>query len=355
VIWDVAIAGGGPAGLAAAIRAAQRGFRTVLLERSAEPPDKACGEGLMPSGARELEALGVRIPEEECARFRGIRYVQETGRPIEAEFRRGSGLGIRRTVLSRALRERAQQCGAELRQGSVLSARAGAKVIELATGEAPLLARLLVAADGLHSPLRTAAGLDGAARPGPQRFGLRRHFALAPWTDLVEVHWTTGVEAYLTPVGPRSVNLAFLCEKGARFEELLEKFPALQSRLAGAPHGSETRGSGPLLQKVRARWSQRLALIGDAAGYVDAITGQGLSLAFAAAGLLAQALPADLSEDLSPALRRYDASLRAGWLRYALPARALVALSRRPALRRRALRSAGALPGAFGALLRLVG
>jgi flavin-dependent dehydrogenase len=109
------------------------------------------------------------------------------------------------------------------------------------------------------------------------------------------------------------------------------------------------------LQRASARRAERLALLGDAAGYVDAITGQGLSLAFAGAAILIEALPPDLSEDLSPALARYDRALRSRWLRYALPAHALVALSRRPALRRRALRSVATVPGAFGALVRVVG
>ena len=115
------------------------------------------------------------------------------------------------------------------------------------------------------------------------------------------------------------------------------------------------RGAGPLLQRVRARHGNRLALVGDAAGYVDAITGQGLSLAFAASALLMDALPSDLSQDLAPSLRKYDASVQKRWLRYAVPAHALVALSRRPTLRRRAIRSAAALPGAFGAVVRVVG
>lgn len=353
---EVVIAGGGPAGLGAAIRSAQRGFRTVLFERSGPVPDKACGEGLMPAGARELERLGVRIPEDRCARFRGIRYLQEDGTVLEARFRNGAGLGIRRTALEDALRERALACGAELRAGAVLAARARGDRVELDTASGALEARLLIAADGLHSALRRAAGLELARAEGPLRFGLRRHFELPPWTDLVEVHWEAGVEAYVTPVSPRTVNVAFLRERGGSedFDALLRRFPLLRERVAGAPPSSETRGAGPLLQRVRAVWAERLALIGDAAGYVDAITGQGLSLAFAASGLLMEELPDDLSGDLGPALRRYGERLRPRWLAYALPAGALVALSRRPALRRAAFRTLRAVPGAFGALVRAV-
>ncbi|HWE23981.1 MAG TPA: monooxygenase, partial [Myxococcales bacterium] len=122
-----------------------------------------------------------------------------------------------------------------------------------------------------------------------------------------------------------------------------------------APAESETRGAGPLARRVTARTATGIALIGDAAGYVDAITGQGLSLAFSSAELLVRALPRDLREpELSRALRRYDASLRGEWLRYAVPARALVALAGRPRLRQAALDLVQRHPSWFRLLLRLV-
>ena len=93
------------------------------------------------------------------------------------------------------------------------------------------------------------------------------------------MYWADSVEAYVTPVGPERVNVAFLWgRKEAGFDALLAHFPTLQQRLAGAAVETEARGAGPLLQTVRARHGDRLALAGDAAGYVDAITGQGLSL-----------------------------------------------------------------------------
>ncbi len=278
-------------------------------------------------------------------------------------------------MLAAALADRALALGAELRRASVQRAQARPESIEVETDAGAVEARLLVAADGLHSPLRRAAGLNadeitsmeeraapsmgGSRKAGApetaQRFGVRRHFQLEPWSDCVEVHWADAVEAYVTPVGPRSVNVAFLSARGAAFEEHLDRFPLLKERLQGAAAESETRGAGPLLQRVRARRADRLALLGDAAGYVDAITGQGLSLAFAGAALLIESLPADLTQDLAPALRAYDRGLRSRWLRYAVPAHALLALSRRPALRREAIRTVAALPGAFGALVQIAG
>ena len=91
----------------------------------------------------------------------------------------------------------------------------------------------------------------------------------------------------------------------------------------------------------------------DALDQLDA--GQGLSLAFTSAELLVRALPAGLREpELTRGLRRYDASLRGEWLRYALPARALLALARRPPLRRGALRFVQRHPSWFALLLRAV-
>jgi flavin-dependent dehydrogenase len=220
-------------------------------------------------------------------------------------------------------------------------------------------ARLAVAADGVNSPLRRAAGLDGGAG-APRRFGLRRHVRMAPWTDFVEIHWTDGCEAYATPVGPGTVNIAFLWHgafERPSWTSLLDRFPRLRDQVDGAPTGSEERGSGPLAQAARARFAHRLALVGDAAGYVDAITGQGLTLALLSAERLVAALPGDLEDArrLGAALRRYDGSLRGEWIRYAVPARSLLALARRPELRKRGVRLCAQHPALFAALLRAVG
>jgi len=357
MIWDVAICGGGPAGLAAAVHAARAGFSTVVLERTPGAPDKACGEGLMPRGLQALERLSVLadVPAGDRTPFRGIRYVQEDGSSVEARFRGGAGLGIRRTALSEAVQRKAREVGAEIRHAGVR----GLAGRRLDTDAGPVEARLIVGADGLNSSLRQAAGLERPVR-GPRRFGLRRHLRLPPWNDLVEVHWSAGAEAYVTPVGPRCVNLAFLWQEDAlaekaSFESLLERFPALRERVRGATVESEARGAGPLSRRVKSRVARGLALIGDAAGYVDAITGQGLSLAFTSAELLVGILPRDLREPaLTHALRRYDASLRADWLRYAVPACGLLALARRPALRRSTLRLLQRHPRWFSLLLRAV-
>jgi flavin-dependent dehydrogenase len=213
-------------------------------------------------------------------------------------------------------------------------------------------ARLLVVADGLHSKLRHAAGLDGGA-PRRRRFGLRRHYALSPWSSLVEVYFGRGAEAYVTPVGPDRVDVALLHERGGpdgalSFDELLARFPELKDRLsAGAPLSS-VRGAGPLAHVCRAQAADRVVLIGDAAGYVDAISGEGLSLAFVCAESLAKILPGALARGASRlALEPYEREFRRAYRRYALISRTLVGLARRPPLRRRIVRVLGRYPRTF--------
>jgi flavin-dependent dehydrogenase len=222
------------------------------------------------------------------------------------------------------------------------------------TSAGDFAARLLVAADGLSSPVRRREGLDAPARV-PQRFGVRRHYAIPPWADAVEVHFAADVEAYVTPVGARRVGVAFLFERGApaRFEDLLPRFPALARLLHGAPIDSATRGAGPLARRAVARTADRLVLLGDAGGYLDAVTGDGLALAFACALDLAALVPAALRQGASRrALRPYEAAWRRRYVPYWVFTRTLLALSRRPALRRRVLALAAGRPGPFELAVR---
>jgi flavin-dependent dehydrogenase len=275
---DVLVAGGGPVGLAAAIEARRAGWDVVVLEPRAAPVDKACGEGLMPGALAAVHRLGVDPPGWDLA---GISYRQGP-RVADHRFAGDPGRGVRRTTLHAALHEAALAAGAVVLRG---------RVDEVAQDDAGVTAggvraRWLLGCDGLHSRVRRAAGLEVRARADRsprRRFGLRRHFRVAPWTDLVEVHWGPAVEAYVTPVAPDLVGVALLGPPGTDFDAGLASVPELADRLAGALPDGPVRGAGALRVRTRSRAAGRVRLVGDASGYVDALTGEGLRVGFAQA------------------------------------------------------------------------
>ncbi|GAA1162802.1 NAD(P)/FAD-dependent oxidoreductase [Kribbella jejuensis] len=345
---DLLVAGAGPAGAATAIRAALSGLSVVVVEPRATPIDKACGEGIAHSAVEYLSRLGVELPGRS---FHGIRYLDGT-HSVEARFTAGRGRGVRRTALQAALADRLAALDIP-----VLQSRVG-PITQNTTSvtAAGITARYLAAADGLHSPIRRqlgltyappdpatrlvparsapldpatrSASLDPATRfmpPGPAarlagsarsffhashsapsdvRRGLRQHFTVAPWTDLVEVYWSRLGEAYVTPVADDLVGVAVLTSARGTFAEHLEAFPQLKRRLQGAPPASSVMGAGPLRQRVRARTAGRVLLVGDAAGYVDALTGEGIAVALRTSAELVDCVRADRPQDYEAAWRR---------------------------------------------------
>jgi flavin-dependent dehydrogenase len=341
-VRDLLIVGGGPAGLATAIFAASEGFSATVLERRRFPIDKPCGEGLMPDGVRLLEQMGVRI--EKSHPFEGIRYID--GQNVaEARFRDGHGLGVRRTELSRALLSRALELGVEVREETrveaVIQWRDGATV---SFAEGSLDAKWVVVADGLGSLV------PGAPRGGQVRllrYGFRRHYRLPPWSTFVEVHWGEGAEAYVTPVGEDEVGVAILWhERAPSWDAMLSRFERLDERLRGAEAISSIQGAGPFRRRPRRVTAGRLALVGDASGYVDAITGEGIAMAFECGKALAQSLK-------EGGLRSYESAHRRAMRRYRVPTELVLALSAFPSLRRGVLSALARRSLLFESLLGL--
>ena len=348
---DLLVAGGGPAGLATAVHAALAGMGVVVVEPRAGPVDKACGEGLMPSGVAALAALDVR---PDGRPLRGVDYLD--GRHhARATFRpdAGPGLGARRTVLHAALARRAADLGVTTVNGRIATHRQNGEEVSVRLartsprGPEPsreLRARWLVAADGLHSPLRDALGL-GLPPAAGRRYGLRRHYRRTPWTDFVEVYWSDRGEAYVTPVGDDLVGVAVLSARRCGYEEHLSAFPALRARLGDAQAATPVRGAGPMRQRVSARVAGRVLLVGDAAGYTDALTGEGISLAVLSAGALVACLTAGR-----------PAAYEQAWLRLSRAHRlltgALLRAARHPAAARLVVPAAHHLPALFTGTVR---
>jgi len=358
---DLLIAGGGPVGLVAALYAAGAGLSVILCDPrapsldsvasadSVDSVDKACGEGLMPAAVEALADLEVDPAGHELI---GIRYLSGD-RYATGRFRDGPGRGVQRTALHDALLRRVRAVGMDVRREAVASVDQdddGVTVQCVRPGGRPgsrLRARYLLAADGLHSPLRRELGLDRGT-VGARRYGLRQHVAVPSWTDCVEVYWSRCSEAYVTPVGPDCVNVAVLSSERASLTTQLEAFPVLLRRLRGADRAhrgvDRVLGAGPLRQRSRRRVSGRVLLVGDASGYVDALTGEGISLGIAQARKAVAAVTADRPQ-------RYETDWRRVTWRPSGLTHTLLLASRVPPLRRAIVPAAVAAPRLFAAVV----
>lgn len=332
---DLLVAGAGPAGAATAVRAALAGLSVVVVEPRAAPIDKACGEGIAGSAVSYLSRLGVELSGRP---FYGIRYL-DSGHVVDARFRGGPGLGVRRTFLQQALTDRLSSLGVPVVEGRVGAIVQNASSVTAAG----VTARYLAAADGLHSSIRRQVGLRGADS-GEVRRGLRRHYHVAPWSDLVEVYWSALGEAYVTPVGDDLVGVAILTSARGSFDSHLEAFPALRRRLMGAAEASSVLGAGPLRQRVLGQVAGRVLLVGDAAGYVDALTGEGIAVALRTSAELVRCVAEDRPSDYEAAWRRvsWECRFLTGSLLWA---------RNRSLLAPRIVPAAARLPAVFGAIV----
>jgi menaquinone-9 beta-reductase len=288
---DILVVGGGPAGLAAAIAARQRGFRVTLADRVIPPIDKACGEGIMPDGINAARRLGIELEGEGGQPFRGIRFFHGE-RSVTSDFPAGVGLGVRRTTLHRMMVERAENVGVDLRWGARVTFQAD----KVALDDTAINACWIVGADGTRSAVRTWAGLN-ACSSDSHRFGFRRHYHVAPWSQFMELHWGDGCQIYITPVSPEEVCVVLISRNQyLRLDAALTQFPQLAARLGSAQAANQERGGITATRRLNAVYRGHVALVGDASGSVDAVTGEGLCLLFQHAVSLADAFAAnDLS------------------------------------------------------------
>ncbi len=347
---DVFVVGGGPAGLAAAIAARQQGLSAMVADGGEPPIEKPCGEGLLPETQVALAELGVSVPRKEGYRFGGIRFL-DGDVSVRAEFSHGDAIGLRRTLLHSLLIARAEQCGVELFWKTPVT---GISPEEVQLPKHGVSSRWIVGADGSASRVRQWAGLATTKQSevnekdraslfeNHTRFASRRHYRIKPWTKYLEIYWGAQAQAYVTPVSEEEVCVVVLADtpERAKFAETWANWPSLERRLANAGLAGKERGAITSMHSSPNVRRGNVALVGDASGSVDAITGDGLRLAFRQGVALAEAMKwGDLA--------RYENTHRRLMRRPTWMGRIMLMLGRHSAMRQRAIRSLTARPEIF--------
>jgi flavin-dependent dehydrogenase len=250
---------------------------------------------------------------------------------------------LRRTALHQLMVNQAMDAGVRLAWGVRVSGITPDGVI---ADDRLVRARWIAGADGGQSPVRRWAGLD-ACHHESRRFGFRRHYAVEPWSQYMELHWGDACQLYITPVAANEVCVVLISgDPRLRLEDALPAFPEVERRLAAAGPTNLQRGGVTASRRLKAVYRHNVALVGDASGSIDAITGEGLCLLFQQSVALAAALVAG---DLS----LYQAEHRRIGRRPELMADLMLLLDRRRGLRARAFRAFAGRPNLFAGMLAM--
>ena len=337
---EVLVVGGGPAGLAAAIASRKKGLSVIVVDGAKPPIDKPCGEGLLPGTLAALRQLGICIQAEDGQTFQRMRFI-DGSISATANFPGGGGVGVRRTVLHQRMVVRAEESGVELLWNTPVTSISRNRAI--ASGQ-PIQAEWIVGADGIHSRVRQWSSLNAGGNL-ERRFAQRRHYRVKLLADCVEVYWGRRTQAYVTPLaGEETCVVLISCDPATHFDEALREFPKLADILRNAELRGVQRGAVTATCRLDPVCRENIALVGDASGSVDAITGEGLGLSFRQALALADALEAGN-------LGKYQSAHRQLARRPHVMSRLLLLLDRCARLRRRVLLGLAKDPDLFSRLL----
>jgi geranylgeranyl reductase family protein len=318
---DAVVVGGGPAGSALATLLARRGHDVLLLDAARFPRDKVCGEGVSPEAWRLLDALGAVPAVRQLAPhpLRGMTLVSPDGTVFRGEYRGRDqpGFAVRRLALDAALLDVARRAGVEVREGARVSGllREGGAVagvvLERGGETETARARVVAAADGRRSVVARGLGLL-REHPRMRRFAVRGYWlGMEALGELGEMHVGGGGYCGVAPLASTLANVTFVLDARElapaggdldRFyrEALRRRWPRVAERLDRARLLEPPRAIGPLALECRAVTAPGAVLVGDAAGFYDPFTGEGVTLALRTAELAAEAV--------SPALERKRAA-----------------------------------------------
>lgn len=367
---DVVVVGGGPVGATLAMLLAGAGRRVTVIEKATLPRDKPCGEGLMPSGVKVLARLGIDLVAEGFPAVGGVRYRLASGRSVRGDLLSGHGCGVRRTRLDPLLAARAAaSSGVTFLAGcAALGLRTGGECVRLDTQHGELKARVLVGADGLRSPV--GGWLGWARAPGrPEsapRHALVGHLEVhdRQIPDEIVITLLGDVEVYAAPSGHNEILVAVLGSRGRlrhAGRTVVESYRAAVERahpeLASAPLAGRVWGAGPFRTSPRMVAEGRAFLVGDAAGFLDPLTGDGIAAGLVQAETLSRQLggPTDLAAQLEvdAAAATYGAWRARQWRRRRMVTSLALALTGSPSLARRAMAGVSRRPAALQALLEV--
>jgi menaquinone-9 beta-reductase len=346
---DVAVIGAGPAGAAAALFAARRGLRVIVVDKQAFPRDKPCGEGLMPSGRPALRELGLEaaVVSSGAPPLNGIQFglVEDPPVPVRFPAHDGeqAGLGIRRLTFDAQLAEALGhdshiQFSSPTEARDIRSDGDGMSTVITTTGD--IRARFVAVADGLRSALRHRQGWTVGPRP-PHRYGIVGHWVMdTPVDPWVRITFDRGLEVYEGPVAGNQRMVALLCyqdrmpEFGGQLESRYRTIArAIRPGLRQAELVGAVSAVGPFWYGATTVANRGIFLIGDAAGFTDPITAEGIATGLRQARAFAAALA---SPNPERAYRRAHGQITRDPHRVAA---LFLRLSRTPALVDRAIRN----------------